>query len=188
MAAKDAQDLLAWVALLRGINVGGKHKLPMKNLAAIFEALGCMDVRTFIQSGNVVFRATQELAASIPLSAATAIEAEFGFGVPVVVRSTAELGAVLAGNPFLARGENEDLQHVLFLSDTPKAARLEKLELERFLPDAFAVHGNNIYLHVPGGVAKTKMTNAYFDSRLACICTGRNLRTVRALFELASAL
>ena len=92
------------VALLRAINVGGTKKLLMAELRAMFEAAGCVDVRTYIQSGNVVFRAEKALAARIPALIQAQIEASKGFTVPVVTRTAAELDAVFRGNPFLAAG------------------------------------------------------------------------------------
>src|SRR5438105_5723824 len=92
------------VALLRGINVGGKNKLPMSDLVAMFADAGCADVRSYIQSGNVVFRASAEHAARVPALVGAAIAERFGFRVPVVLRTADELREVSAHNPFLAAG------------------------------------------------------------------------------------
>src|ERR1051326_504418 len=91
------------VALLRGINVGGKNKLPMAELAELFTTAGCTDVRTYIQSGNVVFHAGAELAPRVPALISARIAEEFGLAVPLVLRSGAELAEVVAANPFLKR-------------------------------------------------------------------------------------
>lgn len=80
----------AYVALLRAVNVGGNNKLPMQDLAAICTELGCLSVRTYIQSGNVVFEATAKLAAGLPVALAAAIEERFGFRVPVITRSAGD--------------------------------------------------------------------------------------------------
>jgi uncharacterized protein (DUF1697 family) len=177
-----------YVALLRGINVGGKNMLPMKGLAALFAAANCDEVRTFIQSGNVIFRAAPSVAAQIPLLIAAEIERGFGLRVPVVLRSAEEMNAVLSGNPFLqpdataAPGDVEGkMLHVFFLADAPDAAAVEKLDPQRSSPDKYMLRGREIYARFSDGMAKTKLTNAYFDSKLKTISTARNWNTVLKL-------
>ena len=174
-----------WVALLRGINVGGKNLLPMTDLARLFEAAGCAGVRTYIQSGNVLFTASRARAEKLPDLIASGIADRFGHRVPVLLRTAAELGETIRQNPFLEAGAAEDWLHVMFLAKQPDAGRVATLDALRSPPDAFAVRGREIYLHCPNGMAKTKLTNAYFDSRLVTVSTARNWRTVRRLFELA---
>ena len=174
------------VALLRGINVGGKNLLPMKALAAMFAAAGCKDVKTYIQSGNVVFRygAKKDVAAVVRAE----IEKQFGLKVPVLVRSAAEMVTVLAENPFLGANEGggaeEALLHVMFLDSEPAAALVAGLDPERSKPDEFVVNGREVYLRLPHGAAKTKLSNAYFDSKLKTVGTQRNWRTVKTLAEM----
>ena len=174
------------VALLRGINVGGKNKLPMKDLAAIFSAAGCRDVQTYIQSGNVVCRASQTLAERIPALVAAAVWDRFGFRVPVVMRTADELRQVARENPFLRAGVDTGTLHVMFLADLPDAAKVAALDPDRSPPDVFAVCGREIYLHCPGGLARTKLTNKHFDTKLATTSTVRNWKTVLTLLELAA--
>ncbi|HKE13607.1 MAG TPA: DUF1697 domain-containing protein [Kofleriaceae bacterium] len=175
----------AHVALLRGINLGGR-RMPMKDLAAMFEGAGCRDVAIYIQSGNVVFRASSALAARIPKLIAAAIAERFGFDSPVVTRTAAEMSKVVRANPFLPRADPDRLG-VAFLADRPTAARVASLDPARSPPDEFAVVGRDIYLLLPGGFARTKLTNAYFDSKLATISTARNWRTVLKLVEMSGA-
>ena len=175
------------VALLRGINVGGKNLLPMTDLARLFEQAGCAGVRTYIQSGNVLFTASQARTVKLPGVIAAGIAERFGFQVPVLLRTAAELGETIRQNPFLQAGAPENWLHVLFLANQPDARRVAALDPLRSPPDAFAVRGREIYLQCPNGVGNTKLTNAYFDSRLATVSTGRNWRTVLKLFELAQA-
>jgi uncharacterized protein (DUF1697 family) len=176
---------LTCLALLRGINVGGKNKLPMKDLVEIFVAAGCRGVRTYIQSGNVIFRADPDEKLRLPGLITAEIARRFGYSVPVVLRTTDEIAGVLTNNPFLIAGASEDELHVLFLADLPAKRCVEGLDPERSPPDAFAVSGREVYLRLPNGVARTKLTNAYFDSKLATTSTGRNWRTVTKLFELS---
>ena len=174
-----------YVALLRGINVGGKNKLPMQSLAEIFTSVGCGAVQTYVQSGNVVFQAGHTLARRIPDLIAEEISRRLGLQVPVVVRNAAELYAVVLENPFLHAGADPATLHVAFLAAVPDPARLTSLEPERSPPDEFLVQGRDIYLRLPNGVARTRFTNAYFDARLATTCTLRNWNTVRKLVELS---
>ncbi len=174
-----------YVALLRGVNVGGKNKLPMKDLGEMFVAAGCRDVRTFIQSGNVLFCAAPALVKRLPGLIAERIAERFGYKTPVVLRSAVQLEAVLGNNPFLgADGVTEDSLHVMFLADTPGTEAVGGLDLNRSPPDRFVVRGGEIYLQLPNGAGKSKLTNAYFDSKLRTVSTGRNWRTVTKLREL----
>ncbi len=174
------------IALLRGINVGGKNRLPMKDLAAMFVDAGCDDVRTYIQSGNVVFGADQTLAEDIPSRIGASIRDRFGYEVPVVIRRAPDLEAIVEANPFLEAGAETDRLHVVFLADAPHAEHVEALDPDRSPPDEYAVRGSEIYLHCPNGLARSKLTNAYFDSRLLTVSTMRNWKTVRKLLELAA--
>ncbi len=178
---------VTYVALLRGINVGGKNKLPMRDLAALFAELGCSDVSTYIQSGNVVFKAAPGAADALPALAARHIRERWGLDVPVVLRSAEALGAVADHNPFLAAGANAEALHVLFLADEPPARAVAALDADRSPPDAFTVRGREIYLCCPHGIGRSKLTNDYFDRQLHTTSTGRNWRTVLKLVELASA-
>ena len=109
------------VALLRGVNVGGRNSLPMRQLAAMFEAAGCERVRTYIQSGNVVFDATKAVADGLASVIAAEIATAVGIAVPVIVRSAATMEAIAAGNPFLGAGVEAKTLHVIFLSARPSA-------------------------------------------------------------------
>ena len=173
-----------YVALLRGINVAGKNMLPMKDLAAMFVKAGCGDVVTYIQSGNVVFSAPDKLVAGLGGTIAKQVEKQFDLRIPVVLRSAAEIGAVIHGNPFLKAGASEEQLHVCFLRDLPVKDLAHGLDATRSAPDAFSVVGRDIYMQLVSGVSGTKLTNAYFDSKLKTVSTMRNWRTVLKLAEL----
>ena len=177
-----------YIALLRGINVGGKNRLPMKDLAAMFDDAGCEGVRTYIQSANVLFRADPKVAEEIPTLISASIQRGFGYEIPVVTRRAADLEAVVQANPFVQAGAETDKLHVVFLADPPDTEHVEALDPNRSPPDEFAVRGREIYLHCPNGMARSKLTNAYFDSRLSTVSTMRNWKTVRKLIELAADL
>jgi len=175
------------VALLRGINVGGKNKRPMKDLVEMFVEVGCADVRNFIQSGNVIFSAAPALSARLPSLISAQIAKRFGYKIPVVLRTSEQLGKVIRNNPFLKTGVADEELHVLFLADMPASRNVEDLDPDRSPPDSFEVRGQEVYLRLPNGAARTKLTNQYFDSKLATTSTGRNWRTVTKLFELMNA-
>jgi uncharacterized protein (DUF1697 family) len=172
------------VALLRAINVSGRNKLPMKDLAAMFIAAGCRDVVTYIQSGNVVFSAPAAVLKKLPQIISRRIADDFGHKVPVVIRSHEQIAAVVRDNPFLKAGEQEKALHVVFLADLPSDEAVAKLDPHRSPPDRFIVTGQEIYLHLPNGAGQSKLTNAWMDSKLSTISTSRNWATVLKLYEM----
>ncbi len=173
-----------YLALLRGINVGGKNKLPMKDLVEIFTAAGCADVRTYIQSGNVLFRASPGSLAQLPNLIVTRITDRFGYRTPVILRTVEQLRDVISNNPFRKAGAPEDSLHVMFLANAPSSRSVENLDPDRSPPDTFLVRGQEIYLQLPNGAGNSKLTNSYFDSKLSTTSTSRNWRTVTKLLEL----
>ena len=166
------------IALLRGINVGGKNIVPMRELAALFTAAGCRDVTTYIQSGNVIFTAPASVLTKLSATVSNA------FGVPAVIRSHDELAAAISGNPYLAEGIDPKTLHMMFLATHPATTAVAALDPDRSPPCRFCVKGQDIYLHLPAGVAKTKITNAWIDSKLSTVSTIRNWNTVLKLLEL----
>lgn len=171
------------VALLRGINVGGKNPLPMKELVRMFGDAGCTNVRTYIQSGNVIFEEPAS-AAKVTEAVSAEINRRFGYQIPVILRTSEQMLKIIRENPFLAAGADEKALHVYFLARTPTARAIAGLDPARSVPDAFHVRGQDIYLHLPNSMARTKLTNAYFDARLCTTCTARNWTTVLKLAEM----
>lgn len=169
------------VALLRGINLGGKNRLAMKDLARLCAALGAREVRTWLQSGNVVYRAAPALAEAMAGALTAAIRTELGLEVPVITRTAAEFLAARDASPFIARGLDPSTVHLAFLACVPEPERVRALDPGRSPGDAFEVLGAEVHLHLPNGVARTKLTNAWMDSRLATVSTARNWNTVTAL-------
>ena len=173
-----------WVALPRGINVGGKNKLPMKELAHLFASYGCQNVRTYIQSGNVIYEAPAGVDAKIGAAVSRGIAERWGYDVPVVTRRAEELARIVGDSPFASA----DPAHVAiaFLKRKPSASGIAKLNPDRSPPDRFAVIGREIHLHLPNGAARSKLTNRYFDTTLGTVSTVRNWRTVNKLIDLSS--
>ncbi len=182
MARQPASD--RHVALLRGINVSGKNKLPMIELVRMFERVGCRDVETYIQSGNVVFAASSATARNAASLVQTSIHQAYGYSVPVVVRSSAALKKAFRDNPFVEEGADSKMLHIAFLAERPKAGRIASLDPDRSPRDRFIVQGPHIYLCCPNGLGRSKLTNAYFDSKLQTTSTVRNWNTVTRLVEM----
>lgn len=173
------------VALLRGINVGGKNRLDMKSLAAAFETAGARAVRTYIQSGNVVFEAPAQKAPALARAVVAALR-ERGLTVPIVLRTAAALGAAIAANPFRARHGDGDAKawHVCFLADRPTPERAAALDPKRSPPDELRLVGQELFLRCPAGFGQSKLTSAYLDRALDTVGTVRNWATVLALGQL----
>ena len=173
-----------YVALLRGINVGGKNRVPMKQLTEIFLDCGCADVVTYIQSGNVIFRGPKAGQERLPARVQAEIASRLGHRVPVILRSAAEMREAVRSNPFLEREDGR--LHVYFLEHKPSEAAIRSLDPERSPGDSFRVAGREIYLLLPNGMGRTKLTNAYFDSKLGTTSTARNWATTVRLLEMVS--
>jgi uncharacterized protein (DUF1697 family) len=166
------------VALLRGINVGGRTKVPMKELRALFETMGFTNVTTYVQSGNVVFDAT---AAPKAGAIQARIAEAFGFDVAVVLRTAKELAAVMAANPFPADAAKV---HVVFLHKAPVPSAFAKVDAAVFAPEEFALGRKELYLHLPNGVGRSKLAAALVR-QAPPEATMRNWRTVETLVELS---
>ncbi len=174
-----------YVAILRGINVGGKRKILMKDLKLLFEELGFRDVQTYIQSGNVIF-CGREITSEVTFSEEIeqAIFEKFGFEVPVILRTSEELAEMLSNNPFLPETDVSRL-HVTFLNDLPKEEAVEKIKNLDFSPDSFCLTGKNVFIDCAGKYHKTKLSNRFFENKLKVKATTRNWKTVLKVLEMA---
>lgn len=172
------------IAFLRGLNVGGHNRLSMKDLVAVFEAAGARKVGTYIQSGNVVFDASASVAATLPRLVSAALEKRYQVRSPVVLRTAKELAVAVKNNPLLP-AHDAALQHVAFLADAPTPLALATMNTAKFAPDVVAALSRELYLMLPNGVGRSKLTNAFFDSKLKTVSTIRNWKTVVALRDLA---
>jgi uncharacterized protein (DUF1697 family) len=183
---RKSHPAMTGIALLRGINVSGHRPVPMARLREVLESAGLGAVRTYLQSGNVVFTAIGKPDKSRRLIEA-AIERDFGFPVPVILRDAAEWEKILAANPFFGKpGVDPEALYVTFLDAPPPAVALRKLDDLPDSPDAFQRIGNEIHLHCPGGYGRTKLSNAAFERKLGVGATTRNWKTVNALAAMAA--
>lgn len=170
------------MALLRGINVGGKNRLPMLELVKFFAKAGCAQVRSYIQSGNVLFIADDTCAARVPELVEAQIEKRFGFRSPVIVRTANEMRSVVTANPMTC---DDAALYVGFLRAKPTAAQIASLDPNRSPGDEYKLICREIYMNLAGnGAAGTKLTTAYFDLKLATTSTFRNWRTTTTLLAM----
>jgi uncharacterized protein (DUF1697 family) len=174
--------MTTWIALLRGINVSGQRMIKMDALKSLFESLHLKNVRTYLQSGNVVFDCPEKEAEGLGKRIEAKIRHDLGFEVPVILRSSVAIRNTLRDNPFLTE-RKEDTAHlyVIFLAEEPAAGGFEKLAGITSQEDEFIPAGKEIYLFCPGGYGNTKFSNGFFEGKLKMTATTRNWKTVTAL-------
>lgn len=168
-----------YIALLRGINVSGKNLLKMAPLAEALSETGLRNIRTYIQSGNIVFESgiTDSLILGTVIS--EKIKERFGFETPVQVLSRNELIRIRDNNPFInMQGFPADKLHLTLLQSVPKVELPDKIAAVDYSPDAFVVSDNAIYLYCPNGYGRTRLTNTFFENKLKMNATTRNWATV----------
>jgi uncharacterized protein (DUF1697 family) len=174
-----------YVAMLRGINVGGNKRIKMDDLRKSFAGLGFEHVKTYIQSGNVVFKASKSSPATLGKKIEGRIVSDFGFSASVIVRTSAELDEIVAANPFLkVRGIDHEKLHVTFLSEIPAAPALNKLAEFTIAPDQSRCVGREIFLHLPNGFSGSSLWKVPWEKALAVVTTTRNWKTVNALRQM----
>jgi len=174
-----------YISMLRGINVGGHKRIKMDQLRRSFEALGFEQVQTYIQSGNVVFKAGKRSTAAFSKKIEERIVRDFGFSVSVISRSSGEMAATIERNPFLKeRGIDQGRLHVMFLSDAPAPAALKKLADLTATPDQCRPSDREIYFYLPNGASKSVLMKSPVDRILAVVTTTRNWKTVNSLHQM----
>ena len=175
-----------FVALLRSVNVAGHGRLAMNELRASVEALGFTDVTTYIQTGNVLFKADSKSEKGIATTIEQRLAEDFGDSPAVLVRSVAEFRRVGSSSPYAKAGADPARHHVTFLATVPTKAALDALTLPPSGRDELVVDGKEIYVHTPDGYAGTKYTGTFLERRLGVVSTTRNWNTVTKLSELAA--
>lgn len=174
-----------WLALLRGINVLGKNKVPMRALAGALETAGFQAVRTYIQSGNIVFGSSSSDARVLARQIARLVERNFACAPTVLVISRAELAAAVRGNPFPDAHQNHKCLHLYFLAARPKSPDLDSLARLDAGREAFRLKGGVFYLWTPDGFADSVLRSR-IERCLGVPATARNWRTVNELLKLLS--
>ena len=176
--------MATYISMLRGINVNGQNRLKMESLKRLYEIMGFTDVRTYVQSGNVIFNVSKKpnilrLSKSIEEN----IRRNFGLTVSVFIRTPNDFKEMIENNPFLTKsGWDLSKLHVTFLSDTPK----HPVNVGEIGSDLFHISGKDIYLYCPNGYGRTKLSNSYFEKILSVTATTRSWNSVNKLYEIAA--
>ncbi|MBV9214631.1 MAG: DUF1697 domain-containing protein [Acidobacteria bacterium] len=180
-----------YVALLRGINVGGKNMIKMEKLRETFAGLGFENVKTYINSGNIAFdcrspRVSKGLTPDAILAAKirTAIKTDFGFDISTMVRSMDEMNNIVNNNPYVGKFDDDRYCHVFFL-EKALTAEQESLLMEHATNDEFiTVHGNTVYNMLKISILDSALGKGFLDRKLKIVNTARNWRTTKTLAEL----
>ena len=172
-----------YVALFRGINVGGSNLIPMKQLKQLLEENGCVDVRTYVQSGNVIFRSGVSDPVRLGKRLAAAVSKSHGFEPSVMVLTRGEVERAAAGNPFLEADQNPQTVHLFFLGERPTKPDLTSLEALKTKTERFHLQDRVFYLHTPDGFGASKLAQRA-ERLLGVAATARNWRTVTTLLEM----
>jgi uncharacterized protein (DUF1697 family) len=174
-----------YISMLRGINVGGHKRIKMDQLRQSFEALGFEQVKTYIQSGNVVFKAGKTSTSALSNKIEKKLLSDFGFSASVVSRTSDEMDSTIENNPFLKeRDIDAEKLHVTFMSEAPAAAALKKLADLMVEPDRFCCSGKELFFYLPNGVSGSVLMKKPVDRVLGVVITTRNWKTVNSLHQM----
>ncbi len=174
-----------YIALLRGINVGGHKKVPMAELREVLTTSGLENVKTYIQSGNIIFQSSQEDKGKLEVLIHKAIMTRFGFDVPILVRSKEEVKAILDDCPFSE--EKKVVSYFIMLSETPEKNLIDETAKQIFPNEEFVITNNCIYIFYALGAGKAKLGINWFEKKLKVKATARNYRTMAKLIEMTIA-
>jgi uncharacterized protein (DUF1697 family) len=176
-----------YIALLRGVNVGGNKKVAMADLREVCAELGLANARTLLQSGNIVFTSEPRRTKDLESLLERETERRLGLATRFFVRTDDEWADVVESNPFSDAAER-DPSHllVLFLSDTPAAGHLDAMQDAIVGREVVAGHGRHVYAVYPDGIGRSKLTNAVLERALGGPCTGRNWNTVLKLANMVA--
>jgi uncharacterized protein (DUF1697 family) len=175
-----------YISILRGINVSGHRIIKMEKLRQLYLDLGFENVKSYIQSGNVVFQTKEESNEELGLNIEKCIKDNFGFEVPVIVNKLQEFKQILNSNPFLKdKTKNISFLHITFLSEKPKKVDLENILNDKFEQDEFNLLNKAVYLYCPNSYSNSKLTNKFFEKKLKVMATTRNWKTALELLNLA---
>jgi uncharacterized protein (DUF1697 family) len=176
--------MIAVVAMLRGVNVGGHNKIKMEDLRALCKSLKFESAQTYVQSGNVVFASEETNLAMVAKCLEDAIELKFGFRSAIVLRTAAEMRAVVTKNPFAKRELDPAKLAVVFLSNEMNTETQKQLEAINVGPEELKAYMREVYVYFPDGMGRSKLSPA-IDRIIKKICTARNWNTVRKLTQMA---
>lgn len=173
-----------WIALFRGINVGGKHILPMKDLRELLEQDGCTDVKTYIQSGNAVFRSPVSDASRVATGLRNAVAKSRGFEPQVLILTRKDLEKAVAANPFPEADANPKSLHLFFLAEKPGKPDTKAMDGIKTRTESYVLRDQVFYLHAPAGFGISKLAQRT-ERFLGVDATARNWRTVSTILALS---
>jgi uncharacterized protein (DUF1697 family) len=171
------------VSMLRGVNVGGHKRLKMSELGKLYESLGFTDVRTYVQTGNVVFSHASQDTKNVARQIEKELRARLNLDITVFVKTPSELSNLVDRNPF--KKSEPSRVHVTFLSTKPDKVPTDKIESIRTEGEAIFIHDREVYLFTPNGYGRSKLSNSFFEKTLNLKATTRNWNTVKALLNMA---
>jgi uncharacterized protein (DUF1697 family) len=177
------------ISLLRGVNLAGRNQIKMETLRALYESLGLEDPRTYVQSGNVVFRTKERNLSALAKRIEDAVEQSFGFRPAVIIRTTSELRGAIARNPFARRrGIDPSKFLVTFLASAPTAEARDQVLKIKADPEELFIDGREVYIYFPNGLARPKLAWSTIAKMLGTSGTARNWNSVTKLLEIAEQL
>ncbi len=171
-----------YIAILRGINVGGNRKILMADLKNLLSQKGFKNVVTYIQSGNITFNHCSESSSAIETIIIKAIKEYYDFDVPTIVMRTGAVQKIIENNPFTE--DDASKLHVTFFNEQPDLDLISKIKDLNFAPDKFQFTKKAVYLCIADKYHKTKLSNAYFEKKLKVTATTRNWKTVNKLLQI----
>lgn len=176
--------MISYIALLRGINVGGHKKIPMADLRELLANLGLKNVQTYIQSGNVVFKSTEKNAQKLEKVIYNAIRSHFGFEVPVLIKTTQDIQRIFKACPFSE--EEKKASYFMMLSDTPDQDLIKKASEKVYEGEVYKIINDCIYLYCDKGYGRAKFNMNFFERQLKTTGTARNYNTMLKLIAMSS--
>ena len=176
--------MIVLVSMLRGVNVGGCNRLKMAELVRVYASLGFKDIQAYLQSGNLVFSCDSADTAGVAKQIEKAIKNRFGLDTTVCIRTPDKLRRLVATNPFA--GKDRTKLHVTFLQTKPAKVSRDILNAAAGQGEAFSIKGQDVFLFLPNGSGRTKLSNNFLEKILGVSATTRNWNTVTALLDLAS--
>lgn len=177
------------ISMLRGVNLGPHNRIKMDALRAMYASLGLEDARTYVQSGNVIFRTKEKNTQKLATNIQDAIEKKFKCRPAVILRTTDELRRTIAASPFSGRRNLEPGKIlVTFLADAPPADATSKLDAFKSYPEEVHLNGREMFIYFPNGAGRSKLPWSQVEKFLKVTGTARNWNTVLAMLEIAEEL
>ena len=170
--------------MLRGINVGGKRRVKMDELKEFYASMGCLNVQTYVQSGNVIFQHRDTNGSKLASKIERSLNEHFGLDIAVIIRTQEEFNRLLDKNPFADKDESK--LHVTFLSSKPQKIPTDQIERYAAAGEAYSISDKEVYLFCPDGYGRTKLSNNFFEKIMKATATTRNWRTVNTLYSMSS--